>query len=112
MDISSRGQPVEPVAMGRRLAWSGNPYAFDHVIADPSQFGDRDRTLSDLIAGAWVQFATTGNPKGANLPKWPAYTSPSYRPPEYGDAVTAQSDAQKPEVDFIRRTFETMRRMK
>jgi para-nitrobenzyl esterase len=85
---------------------------FAHVTGDASQFENRDRTLSQAIAGAWVQFAKTGSPNRGDLPKWPPYRSPEYKVLEYGDEVTVQSNAQKPEVEFFRRTFETMRARK
>ena len=86
------------------------PYAWDHITADASQYEEVDRTLSRAIAGAWVQFAKTGNPNGASLPQWPAYAAPEYRLLEYGDEIAIRSNADSPNIDFFRRVFETMRR--
>lgn len=36
--------------------------------------GKRPRELSDKMAGALLQFMRTGNPNGAGLPDWPAFT--------------------------------------
>ncbi|MEE4185233.1 MAG: carboxylesterase family protein [Gammaproteobacteria bacterium] len=33
-----------------------------------------DRALGDLLADYWTNFAKAGNPNGAGLPAWPAYT--------------------------------------
>ena len=35
---------------------------------------DADRALSAQIQAYWVNFATTGDPNGAGLPHWPAFT--------------------------------------
>ena len=32
-----------------------------------------DRQLSDTISSYWVNFASTGDPNGRNLPQWPAF---------------------------------------
>lgn len=85
------------------------PYVWDHITADTSQYEAVDHTLSRAIAGAWVQFAKTGNPNGASLPQWPAYTAPEYRLLEFGNEITVRSNANSPAVDFFQRVFETMR---
>jgi para-nitrobenzyl esterase len=86
------------------------PYVFGHITDDASQYEEIDRTVSRAMAGAWVQFAKTGDPNGASLPSWPAYTAPGYRLLEYGDEITIRSNADSPRIDFFRRAFEAMRR--
>jgi para-nitrobenzyl esterase len=36
---------------------------------------DEDRALSDRMQLYWINFAATGDPNGAGLPRWPAFTS-------------------------------------
>lgn len=103
---------VSPLSRSR---WGGAshgaeiPYVFAHITTDTTQFEARDQSLSQAMAGAWVQFAKTGNPNRAGLPQWPAYHSPEYRAMEYGDEISIRSDADDPHVEFFRRVFETMR---
>ena len=35
--------------------------------------GPELKPLGDRMAGAWVAFATSGNPSHALIPRWPAY---------------------------------------
>ena len=103
------------VSPSSRSIWGGAahtaeiPYVFDHITMDPSQFEERDRALSRIMAGAWVQFAKAGNPNGAGLPQWPAYRSPDYRVLQYGDDLTVRSNNRDPQMDFFQRVLETMR---
>jgi para-nitrobenzyl esterase len=36
-----------------------------------------DEAISDLLSGYWVNFAKTGDPNGAGLPQWPAFSQSS-----------------------------------
>jgi para-nitrobenzyl esterase len=86
------------------------PYVFGHITADESQYEEIDRTVSRAMAGAWVQFAKTGNPNGASLPEWPAYGAPEYRLLEYGNDISIGSNADSPNVDFFQHVIEALRR--
>lgn len=86
------------------------PYVWDHITADESQYEEIDRTVSRAMAGAWVQFAKTGNPNAPSLPQWPAYTAPDYRLLEYGNEIAISSNADSPNADLFQQIFETMRR--
>lgn len=48
-------------------------YAFDNLQATDRPWTDVDSRIAEAMSGAWVRFAKTGNPNGANLPLWPAY---------------------------------------
>jgi para-nitrobenzyl esterase len=105
----SRVSPLNRATWGGAAHGAEIPYVFDHITADKSQFEDVDRTVSRAMAGAWVQFAKTGNPNGPALPEWPAYTAPEYRLLDYGDEITVGSNAKSNQVDFFQSVFETMR---
>jgi para-nitrobenzyl esterase len=105
----SRVPPSSRSAWGGAAHTSEVSYVFDNTFGDSSQFEEIDRTVSGVMADAWVRFAKTGNPNGGGLPHWPAYRSPDYRLLDFGDAVTVRSNARSPEIEFFQRAFETMR---
>jgi para-nitrobenzyl esterase len=103
------------VSLVNQSTWGGAghgveiPYVFNHITAEASQYDEIDRTLSLLVAGAWVQFAKTGNPNGTGLPQWPQYRAPDYRLLEYGNEIGVQSNAMSSTIDFFRQVSESLR---
>jgi para-nitrobenzyl esterase len=65
-----------------------------------------DRKLSDLMAAYWVNFATTGNPNGKDLPTWPRYDDRNEQVLGLGDRVEARSIPYQPALDFLRAHFD------
>ncbi|MGO9931436.1 MAG: carboxylesterase/lipase family protein [Steroidobacteraceae bacterium] len=62
------------------------PYLFETLDAAPERpFTARDREVSRHLAGYWVNFVKTGNPNGAGLPRWPAFSAVSPAVMEIGD---------------------------
>ena len=53
------------------------PFVFEDYELASAEVGSGPelKPLGDRRAGAWVAFATSGNPSHPLLPKWPAYDS-------------------------------------
>ena len=104
------------VAPLTRRLWNGAahrseiPYVFDHITVAPDNFEPQDKVISDAMAGAWIEFAKTGNPNGPGLPVWPPYQQPSYEYVNYGDEIAVQSGFREPQIAFWARVLERSRR--
>ncbi|HVO96605.1 MAG TPA: carboxylesterase/lipase family protein [Bryobacteraceae bacterium] len=60
-----------------------------------------DRKLSDIMSSYWVNFATTGDPNGPGLPKWPQYTEKKDLAMSFGDTVEPIPVPNKEALDFL-----------
>jgi len=49
------------------------PYVFEHAAAIDGTWTDADRRVSAILAAYWTNFAKTGDPNGAELPRWPTF---------------------------------------
>jgi para-nitrobenzyl esterase len=75
-------------------------YVFGNFVW-PFPWEDADRKLSEAITTYWVNFATTGNPNGGSLLKWPAYNAKDDQALEFGDQIAVRSEINKAGLDFF-----------
>jgi para-nitrobenzyl esterase len=67
-------EPLTPCGYGCGAGHGAEiQYVFDNLDQDARPWTKADRQLAARLAGAWVNFARTGNPNGSGLPHWPAY---------------------------------------
>jgi len=76
------------------------PYVFDHTRTLPG-FEEKDRELSKVMSACWVRFATTGDPNGPGLPKWPAYAAGADEHMQFGDAVEVKAGLSREVCDLL-----------
>jgi para-nitrobenzyl esterase len=80
------------------------PYAFNwpngkHSTQVP--WTETDKKLADQMSSYWVNFATTGDPNGKDLPKWNAYSAKDDQLMGFADAPSMMAIPNKPALDFL-----------
>jgi para-nitrobenzyl esterase len=111
--------PAPPQAVKGAYHGSEIPYAFGNLIVAPfavrgatqtPAWTDYDKKLADEMSSYWVNFATTGDPNGKNLPKWPAFKAVKNEVVmSLGDTVEAKPVPNKAQLDFLDKYFEAQR---
>jgi para-nitrobenzyl esterase len=104
----SRRPPGPQSARLRAFHASEIAYVFGTFVW-PFPWEDTDKKLSDAMTSYWVNFAATGNPNGASLTKWPAYTAKDDQVLEFGDQITARSGVNQEGLDFFDAYYQTLR---
>jgi para-nitrobenzyl esterase len=81
------------------LGTSAIPMLGDFSVA-PDTYNDRDDRLSQAISAAWVRFASTGDPNGPGLARWPSFReNEAYL--EFGDRIASGSALNKAQLDAL-----------
>jgi len=88
------------VANARRATQPGVAHADDIAFvlgtldaeSDLTEITATDREYSDLMQSYWVQFATTGNPNGIDLPPWPEVSADVSPVLEIGDDIVVHEE--------------------
>ena len=75
----------------------------------PDRYEDADHALARAMSGAWVQFARSGDPNAANLPRWPRYEKSTDQHMDFGAEIRAASGLYAQSLDVFDRTFAKMR---
>lgn len=84
-------------------------YVFRHTRDAKRPWEEVDHKLSDAMSSYWVNFATTGDPNGKGLLKWPVYRTDGDLVMGFGDKVEWIPLPHQPALDFLDGYFERLR---
>jgi len=103
---------ISPIPEGQ--VWGGRPapswgayhgseivYVFNAFPFQDWAWRPVDLKLGDMVSSMWVNFARSGSPSGAGLPRWPAFDEKSERVMTLVDPPKAQPAPHRPHLDFI-----------
>jgi para-nitrobenzyl esterase len=76
-------------------------YALNNLKLWDRPFVDADYSLADKMSSYWVNFATTGDPNGPGLPKWPAFNDKTPQVMEFGSDAVATTVPHLPQLEFL-----------
>ncbi|HKC86612.1 MAG TPA: carboxylesterase/lipase family protein [Blastocatellia bacterium] len=76
-------------------------YVFNNLNRQNSLLQEADFKLAEMMSNYWVNFATTGDPNGKDLPKWEPYNRETEAYLDFGDAVQLRNHLLKAQLDFV-----------
>jgi para-nitrobenzyl esterase len=82
-------------------------YVFGNLDSRPqAHWRPEDRKMSELIQNYWTNFAKTGDPNGAGLPKWPTYNAAgSWQVMHLNSTSEARPDTQRARYEFLEQVW-------
>jgi carboxylesterase type B len=81
------------------------PYVMNSLAKLDRHFVKEDFAVADMMSSYWANFATTGDPNGKGLPKWPAYSPESKVAMQLGNDTGAIPVATDARFQFYKRFF-------
>ncbi|MBP6012066.1 MAG: carboxylesterase family protein [Alphaproteobacteria bacterium] len=86
----SRTPPFQPADRYHGLGATHGmemPYVFDHLEQQQVAWMAKDRELASIIPAYWTNFAITGDPNGAGLPRWQDFRGAPNEVMNLGDTI-------------------------
>jgi para-nitrobenzyl esterase len=85
------------------------PYIFGNLKLMNRPWEPIDRQLSATMMAYWVNFATTGDPNGGGLPRWPAFDAKNHITLEFGEKTGTRPIADRARIEFFEKFFARQR---
>jgi para-nitrobenzyl esterase len=103
---NARG-PFAPGPHGSATHVSEILYVFDHLDTSRA-WTDADRQVADTMSSYWVNFATTGDPNGKGLAKWPVYDEKTKTAMVFGNQPEGAQAPTNEQLAFFQAYFEKL----
>ena len=84
-------------------------YMSDHLDQNAWPWRAADRTLADAMAAYWTNFAKTGDPNGAGLPRWPAFTGADESVQYLGEPIATNGIPDRRTLDAVDAVYAAVR---
>lgn len=85
------------------------PYVFGQLDKRAAEWTDGDQALATTIQQYWTNFARTGDPNGAGLPRWPMFSGRQSMVMELGQSVQPAMIGGEPRLKRIDRVYSVVR---
>ena len=86
-------------------------YVFHNTHRPGRAWEETDHQLSDIMSSYWVNFATTGDPNGKGLLRWPAFDEKkSDRPLVLGDKIEVGVAPNQSRLAFYQAMYDLQRK--
>jgi para-nitrobenzyl esterase len=85
------------------------PYVFGNLKLMNRPWEPIDRQLSETMMAYWVNFATTGDPNGKGLPRWPAFDAKNHITLELSEKTGTRPIADAARVELFEKFFARQR---
>lgn len=99
--------PFAPGPHGSATHVSEILYVFNH-LDNSRTWTDADHQVADEMSSYWVNFATTGDPNGKGLAKWPVYKSKSSDVMVFGNKPEGPQAPAEDKLAFFQQYFEKL----
>ncbi|MBK8946138.1 MAG: carboxylesterase family protein [Ignavibacteriae bacterium] len=77
------------------------PYVFNNLEQSPRPWTAEDKKISETLSNYWVNFISSGDPNGDNLPYWPVFDEAKKEVMELGDDMMPRPIASNEKFEIL-----------